>query len=142
MPYSSQDSKQPTIHGFTSSFEQPRTDVADASCLSTPQLCLCPLTLPMEGAVSSMGGSASSIYNPAVWSCLLGGSTVNSCSKYSGQQVICPSASDTRQHIHSVCVYLPTCIIQGLSGGHSVISPYIQHFLEFMYIGCCNNLLF
>ena len=39
MPYSSQDSMEPTDHGFTSSFEQVRTDVTDASYLSTLQLC-------------------------------------------------------------------------------------------------------
>ena len=39
MPYSSQDSMQPTDHGPTSCFEPLRTDVTNASCLSTPQLC-------------------------------------------------------------------------------------------------------
>ena len=55
------------------------------------------LTSSMEGAVWSMGGSASSICNPAVWSCPLGGSTVNSCSKYSTKQAFSPSAFNMRQ---------------------------------------------
>ena len=39
MPYSSQDSMQPTDHGFNPSFEQLYTDDTETSCLSTPQLC-------------------------------------------------------------------------------------------------------
>ncbi len=42
LPYGSQDSMQPTDHGWASSFEQLRTDVAHTRCLSALQPCYSP----------------------------------------------------------------------------------------------------
>ncbi|MPC75144.1 hypothetical protein E2C01_069529 [Portunus trituberculatus] len=40
-----------------------------------------------------------------------------------------------------MCVYLPSCIVQGSSGVHSVLSPFIQFFFKVMHITCCNNFI-
>ena len=100
LPDRDNQSRQHATHG---SWPHPPVLSSSALILQTPatfsslNFPMASLTSSMEGAVLSMSGSASSICNPAVQSCQLGGFTMNSCSRYSAQQPICPSAFHTRQ---------------------------------------------
>lgn len=50
-----------------------------------------------RNGVSSIGGSASTIWNPVVGNCSLGRFAMSYCSKYSPYRTLCQSISDTRK---------------------------------------------